>query len=83
MLVLMAAERDSKEADFKKSTYLNLVKYETEDQIAAAKEMSPSRAYIDADHIGIWGWSFGGHMSTNALLKGNDVFSTWQLQLLP
>lgn len=30
---------------------------------------------MDADRIGIWGWSYGGFMSTNAILKGNDVFS--------
>lgn len=59
--------------DFKKSTYLNLVKYETEDQIAAAKSLS-ELPYIDEDKTGIWGWSFGGHMSTNSLLKGNEVF---------
>ena len=59
--------------DFKKSTYLNLVKYETEDQIAAAKKLS-ELPYIDENRTGIWGWSFGGHMSTNSLLKGNDVF---------
>ena len=64
-----------KGSDFKKSTYLNLVKYETEDQIAAAKKLA-DRSYIDEDNIGIWGWSFGGHMSTNALLKGNDIFTT-------
>ena len=62
-----------KGAEFKKSTYLNLVKYETIDQIDAAKELA-KRPYIDANEIGIWGWSFGGHMSTNCLLKGNDVF---------
>ncbi|MDA9335686.1 S9 family peptidase [Flavobacteriaceae bacterium] len=62
-----------KGADFKKITYLNLVKYETEDQIQAAKQIS-ELPYIDASRIGIWGWSFGGHMSTNCLLKGNDVF---------
>ena len=62
-----------KGADFKKSTYLNLVKYETEDQIAAAKKLS-ELPYIDENRTGIWGWSFGGHMSTNCLLKGNDVF---------
>jgi len=62
-----------KGADFKKSTYLNLVKYETEDQIAAAKKLS-KLPYIDEDRTGIWGWSFGGHMSTNSLLKGSDVF---------
>ena len=62
-----------KGADFKKSTYLNLVKYETEDQIAAARELS-KLPYIDENRTGIWGWSFGGHMSTNSLLKGSDVF---------
>ncbi|NKI31688.1 S9 family peptidase [Croceivirga thetidis] len=59
--------------DFKKVTYLNLVKYETEDQIAAAKKLS-ELPYIDENRTGIWGWSFGGHMSTNSLLKGNDTF---------
>ena len=63
-----------KGAEFKKSTYLNLVKYETEDQIAAARQLG-SLSYIDENRIGIWGWSYGGHMSTNCLLKGNDVFS--------
>ncbi len=59
--------------DFKKVTYLNLVKLETEDQIAVAKKLA-NRPYIDKNNIGIWGWSFGGHMSTNCLLKGNDIF---------
>ena len=62
-----------KGADFKKVTYLNLVKYETEDQIQVAKQLS-DLPYIDQSRIGIWGWSYGGHMSTNCLLKGNDVF---------
>ncbi len=62
-----------KGADFKKVTYLNLVKYETEDQIAAAKKLA-KLPYIDEDRIGIWGWSFGGHMSTNCLLKGSEIF---------
>ena len=62
-----------KGADLKKVTYLNLVKYETEDQIQAAKQLG-DLPYIDASRIGIWGWSFGGHMSTNCLLKGNEVF---------
>ncbi len=61
--------------DFKKVTYLNLVKYETEDQIAAAKKLS-ELPYIDEQRTGIWGWSFGGHMATNSILKGNDVFET-------
>ena len=59
--------------DFKKTTYLNLVKYETEDQIEVAKQLS-ELPYVDEERTGIWGWSFGGHMSTNCLLKGNDTF---------
>ena len=61
-------------AKFKKSTYLNLVKYEALDQIAAAKKLG-NLPYIDSNRIGIWGWSFGGHMAAHCLLTGNDVFS--------
>jgi dipeptidyl-peptidase-4 len=64
-----------KGANFKKVTQKELGKYEVEDQIAAAKALA-KRSYIDEDNIGIWGWSYGGFMSTNCLLKGNDVFST-------
>ncbi len=58
---------------YKKSTYLNLGKYETEDQITAAKWFG-RQSYIDADRIGIFGWSFGGYMASLALTKGADVF---------
>lgn len=63
-----------KGAKFKKSTYLNLVKYEALDQIAAAKQLG-NLPYIDQNRIGIWGWSFGGHMAAHCLLTGNDTFS--------
>lgn len=58
---------------FKKMTHLQLGKYETEDQITAARYLSGMR-YIDSSRIGIWGWSFGGYLSTSCVLKGNDVF---------
>ncbi len=59
--------------DFKKQTYLQLGKYEVEDQIAAAKEIG-KLAYVDQSRIGIWGWSYGGFMASNVLFKGADVF---------
>ena len=59
--------------DFKKVTQKELGKYEVEDQIAAAKKLS-ELPYVDENRTGIWGWSYGGFMSTNCLLKGNDVF---------
>ena len=49
------------------------MKYETIDQIDAAKELA-KRPYIDANEIGIWGWSFGGFMTTSLLLRKPDVF---------
>ena len=60
---------------FKKMTYKELGKYETEDQISAAKYLG-SKKYIDEDRIGIWGWSYGGYMSSLCILKGNDVFKS-------
>jgi dipeptidyl-peptidase 4 len=59
--------------DFKKKTYLQLGKYEIEDQIDAAKYLG-SLPYIDKNRIGHWGWSFGGFMSSLAITKGSDVF---------
>lgn len=60
---------------FKKSTYLQLGKYEIEDQIFIAKELG-KLPYIDAGRIGIWGWSFGGYMASLGISKGADVFKT-------
>ncbi|WP_436517676.1 S9 family peptidase [Ekhidna sp. To15] len=60
---------------FKKTTYKQLGKYETEDLISAAKTLG-GYSYIDKDRMGIWGWSYGGYMSSLCILKGNDVFKT-------
>ena len=60
--------------EFKKKTYLQLGKYEIEDQIDAAKWMG-KMPFVDANNIGHWGWSYGGFMSSLAITKGNDVFS--------
>lgn len=59
--------------DFKKMTQKELGKYEVIDQIAAAKAFG-KRDYIDADRIGIWGWSYGGFMASNCLFQGADTF---------
>lgn len=62
-----------KGAKFKKVTYMNLGKYEIEDQIAAAKWLG-NQSYIDKTRIGMFGWSFGGYMTSLAMTKGADVF---------
>jgi dipeptidyl-peptidase-4 len=62
-----------KGADFKKVTQLELGKYEVEDQIDAAKVIG-NYPYVDKGRIGIFGWSYGGFMASNCILKGSDVF---------
>ena len=59
--------------EFKKMTYQQLGYYETLDQIQAAKYLG-SLKYTDPARIGIFGWSYGGYMSSLCILKGNDVF---------
>lgn len=59
--------------EFKKMTYLQLGKYETIDQIAAAEHLA-SLPWVDAGHIGIFGWSYGGFMSTLCMTKGSGIF---------
>ena len=61
--------------EFKKMTYLQLGKYEIADQIEAAKYIA-SLPYVDENKISMFGWSYGGYMSSLAMTKGADVFST-------
>ncbi|MFN6341709.1 MAG: S9 family peptidase [Bacteroidota bacterium] len=60
---------------FKKCTYLQLGKYELEDQIYVARQLG-KLPYVDATRIGMFGWSFGGYMSSLAITKGADIFKT-------
>ena len=59
--------------DFRKCTYGVLGKYESDDQIAAAKYIA-GLPYVDGKNIAIWGWSYGGFMSAMCLAKGGEVF---------
>ncbi|WP_114751371.1 S9 family peptidase [Pleomorphovibrio marinus] len=65
----------AKGREFKHATYANLGKLEVEDQIDAAKYMG-TLPYVDPERIGIWGWSYGGYMSSLSLMLGNEVFKT-------
>lgn len=58
---------------FRDCTYGQLGKLETEDQIDAATYLT-RQTFVDENRIGIWGWSYGGYMSTLCLAKGHDVF---------
>jgi dipeptidyl-peptidase-4 len=60
-------------AEFKKCTYAQLGKLEAQDQIASARYLS-TLPWVDKDRIGIWGWSFGGYMTSLCMTLGADVF---------
>ena len=62
-------------ANFKKSTYLQLGKLETEDFIDVAKQLQQLN-FVDRERIGIQGWSYGGFMASLAITKGADIFKT-------
>ncbi|MEX1054472.1 MAG: DPP IV N-terminal domain-containing protein, partial [Rhodothermales bacterium] len=52
--------------DFKSITYKRLGVVEAEDQIAAARHFR-GLDFVDENRIGIWGWSYGGYVSTLSL----------------
>lgn len=60
---------------FKKMTYLQLGKYETEDMMSTARFLA-KYDYVDAERIGIFGWSYGGYVSSLAITKGADYFKS-------
>lgn len=61
--------------EFKKMTYQQLGKYETEDMITLAKYMA-KQPYVNPEKIAIYGWSYGGFMATSGITKGADHIST-------
>ncbi|MCQ2228767.1 MAG: DPP IV N-terminal domain-containing protein [Bacteroidales bacterium] len=58
--------------EFKKCTYRRLGRLESDDQIATANYLG-GLPYVDEQRIGIWGWSFGGFMTSLCLCR-SDLF---------
>ena len=59
--------------DFRKMTYQQLGKYESDDQVEAARYLG-TLSFVDKNNIAIWGWSYGGFMAALCMEKGADVF---------
>lgn len=64
---------DNRGEEFRKLTYLQLGKFETEDQTELALYLS-NLPFVDKSRIGIFGWSYGGYMSLLCLFKAADIF---------
>lgn len=59
--------------EFQKCTYKNLGHLEVVDQIETAKYLG-SLPYVDKNRIGVFGWSYGGYMTSLLMTKGADYF---------
>ena len=60
-------------AEFEKQTYMKLGQLESHDQVETAIYLS-KLPWVDAKHIGIWGWSFGGFNTLMSMSEGRPVF---------
>lgn len=60
-------------AKFEKCTYLNLGVLESKDQVETAQWLG-KQSYVDKEHIGIWGWSYGGFNTLMSMSEGTPVF---------
>jgi dipeptidyl-peptidase-4 len=60
---------------FEAPVYHHLGKVELEDQVTGVNYLK-SLPYVDGSRIGIWGWSYGGFMTLEALFDAADVFET-------
>ena len=61
-------------AQFEKQTYQHLGLLEAKDQVETALYLG-SLPYVDKDHIGIWGWSYGGFCTLMSMTEGRGVFA--------
>jgi dipeptidyl-peptidase-4 len=59
---------------WRKSVYRQVGILAAKDQAAAVKQVLKDRPYIDANRVGVWGWSGGGSMTLNAMFKFPDLY---------
>jgi dipeptidyl-peptidase-4 len=58
---------------FRKITQHRLGQVESDDQIEAAKWLR-AQPWVDAGRVGIWGWSYGGYLTTLTAARGGNLF---------
>ena len=59
--------------DFESSTFRHLGDVEMQDQMCGV-DFLKSLPYVDADKLGVHGWSFGGFMTTNLMCSYPETF---------
>jgi dipeptidyl-peptidase-4 len=59
---------------WRKSVHRQIGILASADQAAAVKSVLTERPYLDADRVGVWGWSGGGSMTLNALFRYPEIY---------
>lgn len=62
--------------EWRKSIYRKIGIIAPVDQANATREILRTRPYLDADRVGIWGWSGGGSMTLNAMFRYPELYKT-------
>jgi dipeptidyl-peptidase-4 len=62
--------------EWRKSIYRQIGILASADQAKAVQAIINRRPYVDAQRIGIWGWSGGGSMSLNAIFRYPELYHT-------
>jgi dipeptidyl-peptidase-4 len=60
--------------DWERAVYRKFDRVPLEDQVAGVKALCAKFPEMDPARIGIYGWSFGGYMAAQAVLRRPDVF---------
>lgn len=60
-------------AEWCKCVYMHLGRYETEDQIAGARNLA-ALPYIDSSRMSLFGWSYGGYMTLMEMTAEDTPF---------
>lgn len=64
---------DNRGFEFESTTFRHLGVEESKDQVKGV-EFLKSLPYVDANRIGVHGWSFGGHMTTSLMLRYPEIY---------
>ncbi len=58
---------------FETPIYHHFGSVEVQDQVTGAKYLE-SLSYVNASRIGVWGWSYGGHLTLHLLFREGRIF---------
>ena len=60
--------------DWRKKVYRQIGTLASQQQAAALRVILADRSHIDADRVGIWGWSGGGSMTLNMMFRHPELY---------